>query len=279
MSGPLDRWHAGSYPATSLADLAQALTGRLRRLDQVLNGSVAYTDTPLSLTAPVTIAGSPLTGSSAGNLVALSQTWNTTGAPTAVFVNITNTASSGASKLLDLQVNSTSLFSIDTSGIIRAQILHLTPGPTLLGLVIQPSPSSTCISLQQVAGTIADAIDVFSGSLTGSTSANILNLAQTWNTTGSPAAILLNITNTASAAGARLLDLQVGAASKFAVDVAGKGYVAGTQIFSTRRTGWTAWTGTATRTSVATSSATTAQCAQAIKALIDDLIAHGLIGT
>ena len=45
-----------------------------------------------------------------------------------------------------------------------------------------------------------------------------------------------------------------------------------------RPTGWTAWTGTATRTSVATSTATTTQVAQALKALIDDLISIGLIG-
>lgn len=51
-----------------------------------------------------------------------------------------------------------------------------------------------------------------------------------------------------------------------------------TQILTTRQTGWSAWTGTATRTAVATSSATATDCAKAIKALLDDLISHGLIG-
>lgn len=55
--------------------------------------------------------------------------------------------------------------------------------------------------------------------------------------------------------------------------------VSGTQVVNTRRTGWTAWTGTATRTTIATGSATTQNLAEALKALLDDLIAHGLIGT
>jgi hypothetical protein len=49
-------------------------------------------------------------------------------------------------------------------------------------------------------------------------------------------------------------------------------------VVQTRRTGWSAWTGTATRSSVATGAATALDCAKAIKALTDDLIAHGLIG-
>lgn len=51
------------------------------------------------------------------------------------------------------------------------------------------------------------------------------------------------------------------------------------QVVSSRKTGWTAWTGTATRTTQATSSATLLNVAEAVKALTDDLIAHGLIGT
>lgn len=53
----------------------------------------------------------------------------------------------------------------------------------------------------------------------------------------------------------------------------------GTQVLTTRRTGWTAPTGTATRTSFATGSVTLPALAEAVKALIDDLTTHGLIGT
>jgi hypothetical protein len=44
------------------------------------------------------------------------------------------------------------------------------------------------------------------------------------------------------------------------------------------RTGWTASTGTATRSALATSTATTTQVAERLKALIDDLIALGILG-
>jgi hypothetical protein len=54
--------------------------------------------------------------------------------------------------------------------------------------------------------------------------------------------------------------------------------VDGTQVVSNRATGWAAPTGTATRTTFATSTVTTAQLAERVKALIDDLTSHGLIG-
>jgi hypothetical protein len=58
--------------------------------------------------------------------------------------------------------------------------------------------------------------------------------------------------------------------------------VNGTQVVLARRTGWTVSTGTATRTAFDTATVTTAQLAERVKALIDDLhntAGHGLIGT
>lgn len=54
--------------------------------------------------------------------------------------------------------------------------------------------------------------------------------------------------------------------------------VNGNQVIGGRITGWGAATGTATRTSFSTSGVTTAQLAEHVKALIDDLLNHGLIG-
>jgi hypothetical protein len=54
--------------------------------------------------------------------------------------------------------------------------------------------------------------------------------------------------------------------------------IGNTQVVTSRRTGWGAPTGTATRTAFATGSVTTAQLAESVKALIDDLTTHGLIG-
>lgn len=62
----------------------------------------------------------------------------------------------------------------------------------------------------------------------------------------------------------------------------GEYYVHGSRVLSTRKTGWATATGTATRTTFATSSVTLPQLAERVKALIDDLhntAGHGLIGT
>lgn len=55
-------------------------------------------------------------------------------------------------------------------------------------------------------------------------------------------------------------------------------YRGATKLVGTRRTGWSAATGTASRGSFDTASVTTAELAQRVKALVDDLVAHGLIG-
>lgn len=56
--------------------------------------------------------------------------------------------------------------------------------------------------------------------------------------------------------------------------------VAGTNVVGTRKTGWTAPTGTATRTGFATGDPpSNTVLAEHLKALIDDLTTHGLIGT
>lgn len=62
------------------------------------------------------------------------------------------------------------------------------------------------------------------------------------------------------------------------ISVAGVYRVGATQILTSRRTGWGAPTGTATRGVFATTTVTLQQLAERVKALIDDLTTHGLIG-
>lgn len=52
----------------------------------------------------------------------------------------------------------------------------------------------------------------------------------------------------------------------------------GAQVVTSRRTGWSVPTGTAARTTFDTATVTTGQLAERVKALIDDLTTHGLIG-
>ena len=62
------------------------------------------------------------------------------------------------------------------------------------------------------------------------------------------------------------------------VSVTGAYHVSGTQVLGTRKTGWTAASGTATRSGFNTATVTLAQLAEHVKALIDDFISHGAIG-
>lgn len=74
----------------------------------------------LSVTNSITISGQSLTGTSANSLFDSSTTWNTTGTPTAIKLNVTDTASNAASLLMDLQVGGVSKFKIDKSGLITS---------------------------------------------------------------------------------------------------------------------------------------------------------------
>ncbi len=65
------------------------------------------------------ISTSSLTSANAQSLIDLTQTWNTTGNPTAIKLNVTNTASGTSSKLMDLQVGGTSQFQVTKGGAIQ----------------------------------------------------------------------------------------------------------------------------------------------------------------
>lgn len=70
----------------------------------------------VSNTGLTSLTGQSLTGSSTIGLLEMTQTWNTSGSPTAISLNITNTASGASAKLLDLKIGGTSMFNVDTSG-------------------------------------------------------------------------------------------------------------------------------------------------------------------
>jgi hypothetical protein len=61
-----------------------------------------------------------LSGSSATSSLSLTPTWNTTGTPTAIDLNVAHTASNAASLLLNLRLNSASMFSVDKNGGVLA---------------------------------------------------------------------------------------------------------------------------------------------------------------
>ena len=77
------------------------------RAIETTNGTVSFTDT-------YEASGS----ANSGSLLDLNQTWNTTGTPTAIRLNVTDTASNANSNLMDLRVGNVSRFSVTKSGTV-----------------------------------------------------------------------------------------------------------------------------------------------------------------
>ena len=67
-------------------------------------------------TARMHIVGPTLTSALATSALRITQTWNTTGSPTLIFANVTNTASGASANLMDLQVGGVSRFRVDKEG-------------------------------------------------------------------------------------------------------------------------------------------------------------------
>jgi hypothetical protein len=70
-------------------------------------------------TSAIKTDGYSLTGSNAQSLLAMTGTWNTTGNPTAIKLNITNTASGASAYLMDLQIGGTTQFRVTKDGSFR----------------------------------------------------------------------------------------------------------------------------------------------------------------
>jgi len=82
-------------------------------------------------------SGYSLTGANAQSLLDLAGTWNTTGNPTAIKLNITNTASGATSNLMDLQVGGVSKFKVDKAGsVTTAGFGSTTARPWKLGELV-----------------------------------------------------------------------------------------------------------------------------------------------
>ena len=84
--------------------------------------------------ADTTLAGS---GSLAGGILDMTQTWNTTGTPTALRLNVTDTASNASSLLMDLRVGGSSKIKVDKSGVVTTTAPVILKGYTVATL---PAP-------------------------------------------------------------------------------------------------------------------------------------------
>ncbi|CAB4124823.1 hypothetical protein UFOVP54_32 [uncultured Caudovirales phage] len=102
----------GGFASAAAATLAGRFTNSGRFL---LNTSTDDGTNQLQVSGSARIADTTVASGSAnaGSLLDLQQTWNTTGTPTAIKLNVTDTASTTSSRLLDLQINGTSKFIVD----------------------------------------------------------------------------------------------------------------------------------------------------------------------
>lgn len=107
-----------------------------------INIPEAYANPNMALFAG---SGYSLTGSAAQSMIDLHGTWNTSGDPTAVKVNVIDTASGSSAKLLDLQVGGVSKFSVDKDGNLLAGSVGFALHTTTQGVDYTPLPSDDIV--------------------------------------------------------------------------------------------------------------------------------------
>lgn len=157
---------------------------RLTAADSTSNATLLYAD------------AYSISGASAVPMVDMSGVWNTSGSPTLLKYNVTNTASGSNSLLLDIQTTGSSRFRVDSSGSAVAAG-SLTAGD----------------STSNVTLIYGDAYSV-----SGASAVPLVEMSGIWNTTGEPTLVKYNVVNTASGTNSLLLDLQTGGTSRFKVD-------------------------------------------------------------
>jgi hypothetical protein len=116
-----------------------------------VNGGSVYTksggivsDLNSSISQAIYATGQLLTSAASNGMIYLDTTWNTTGNPSAIYLNVTNTTSGAFSKLLDLRVGLTAMFQVDkTGGILTGQPTGGTQGVWKLGQYNATAPSAT----------------------------------------------------------------------------------------------------------------------------------------
>lgn len=116
-SGIVQIGGAGSIPPNMYVNTIQSSVGI---------GVTAAT----AASAKLEIVGRLPSGVAANSIINMADTWNTSGNPTAILANITNTASGPTSNLMDLQIGGSSLFKIGKGGDINVAKTITTPGTT-----------------------------------------------------------------------------------------------------------------------------------------------------
>lgn len=115
-------WNTSGNPTAFKLSITNTASGTTAALMDLLGGSAGTSSRFKVLqSGATTIAQGSVTGSSAVGALGISATWNTTGAPTAIDLAVTNTASDAASLLMNLKAGAagaTSMFKIGVTGVV-----------------------------------------------------------------------------------------------------------------------------------------------------------------
>lgn len=117
--------------------------------------------TPEANKSGLSISGYSLNGANAQSAVDIAGTWNTSGTPTALKINITDMASNAASLLMDLQVGGVSYFSIRKNGFLSVAGSIQTPAGGGGGLNLANDTGTLTIGASYDTKLTRDAAGVF----------------------------------------------------------------------------------------------------------------------
>jgi hypothetical protein len=165
-----------------------------------LNGGVTgrITQTVPANTAAYQSTGYSLTGSNAQTLMDLAGTWNTTGAPRAFNISITNTASAATSTLLRAAVNTVAQFSVDVTGNLYAfgkGSIGTTSTTTALNIAGAPNDNAGMVKIIATSAADNAGITLFGRASGGNANARNWQVSNNYSGTGN-LDILRSTTNT-----------------------------------------------------------------------------------
>ncbi len=105
----------GGSPGGSTTQLQYNNAGAFAGASGITTTGTELAIAPAANAVPLTVSGYSLTGANGQSLLDMSGTWNTTGTPTLIKANVTNTASNGSALLMDLQKGGVSQFNVRAS--------------------------------------------------------------------------------------------------------------------------------------------------------------------
>lgn len=177
-------------------------TGTTRGLfiNPTLTGSVDFraieVTTGKSIFNDQVIHTGSIVGSSSSSSISINTVWNTTGAPTAFFMNVVNTASSASANIVDIQKSGSSVFKIpvnSTSMIFSATgIQVISAGGTGGGISFTGAPGASNVMNINGGFTITNPNNISSGFLLGVIGGPAGNANPGVNTSGSNQTLIIS---------------------------------------------------------------------------------------